>query len=141
MSNDCRNNNIVLNSAIDMLMKFRDVESAERIFDSIKEKNIIIYSTMMKDDVIYTIVFNACAQLANDRAMKIGKKLLHEMPNDYRNNNIVLNSAIDMLMKFGNVESAECIFHSIKKKDIITYGAMMKGNIYQIVFRILFDLI
>ncbi|CAF4135071.1 unnamed protein product, partial [Rotaria sordida] len=151
MSNDCRNNNIVLNSAIDMLMKFRDVESAERIFDSIKEKNIIIYSTMMKgyignemsekaldlfekidlklDDVTYIIVFNACAKLANDRAMKIGKKLLHDMPNDYQNNNIVLNSAIDMLMKFGNVESAECIFHSIKKKDIITYGAMMKGCI------------
>ncbi|CAF4193321.1 unnamed protein product, partial [Rotaria sordida] len=110
MSNDCRNNYIVLNSAIDMLMKFRDVESAERIFGSIKEKNIIIYSTMMKgyienemsekaldlfekidlklDDVTYIIVFNACAQVANDRAMKIGRKLLHEMPVSCRNNNI-----------------------------------------------------
>ncbi|CAF1526897.1 unnamed protein product, partial [Rotaria sordida] len=149
MSNDCRNNNIVLNSAMDMLMKSGDVKSAERIFDSIKKKNIITYNAMIKgyignemsetaldlfekvnlklDDVTYIIVFNACAQLANDRAMKIGRKLLHDMPNDYRNNNIVLNSAIDTLMKFGDVKSAERIFDSIKKKNIITYGALMNG--------------
>ncbi|CAF4340690.1 unnamed protein product, partial [Rotaria sordida] len=81
------------------------------------------------DDVIYTIVFNACAKLSNDRAMKIGKKLLHDMPNDYRNNNIILNSAMDMLIKFGDVQSAERIFDSIKKKNIITYNAMIKGYI------------
>ncbi|CAF4029218.1 unnamed protein product [Rotaria sp. Silwood1] len=151
MPNDYRNNNIVLNSAIDMLMKFGDAQSAERIFDSIKTKDIITYSAMIKgyvgnemsekaldlfekidlklDDVIYTIVFNACSKLANDRAMKIGRKLLHNMPNDYRNNNFVLNSAIDMLMKFGDVQSAVRFFDSMKKKDIITYNAMIKGYV------------
>ncbi|CAF1378994.1 unnamed protein product, partial [Rotaria sp. Silwood1] len=79
------------------------------------------------DDVTYVIVFNACAKLANDQAMKIGKKLLDEMPNNYRNNNIVLNAAMDMLMKFGDVQSAERIFDSIKKKNIISYGALMNG--------------
>ncbi|CAF5181007.1 unnamed protein product, partial [Rotaria magnacalcarata] len=48
-------------------------------------------------DVAYTIVFNACAKLCNDRAMKIGKKLLAKMPENYRNNNIISTSAIDML--------------------------------------------
>ncbi|CAF3924119.1 unnamed protein product, partial [Rotaria sp. Silwood1] len=151
MPNDYRNNNIVLNSAIDMLMKFGDAQSAERIFDSIKTKDIITYSAMIKgyvgnemsekaldlfekidlklDDVIYTIVFNTCSKLANDRAMKIGRKLLHNMPNDYRNNNFVLNSAIDMLMKFGDVQSAVRFFDSMKKKDIITYNAMIKGYV------------
>ncbi|CAF3905183.1 unnamed protein product, partial [Rotaria sp. Silwood1] len=151
MPNDYRNNNIVLNSAIDMLMKFGDAQSAERIFDSIKTKDIITYSAMIKgyvgnemsekaldlfekidlklDDVIYTIVFNACSKLANDRAMKIGRKLLHNMPNDYRNNNFVLNSAIDMLMKFGDVQSSVRFFDSMKKKDIITYNAMIKGYV------------
>ncbi|CAF4383385.1 unnamed protein product, partial [Rotaria sordida] len=122
------------------------------IFDSIKKKNIITYNAMIKgyignemsekaldlfekidlklDDATYMIVFNACAKLSNDRAMEIGRKLLHDMPNDYRNNNILLNSAIYMLMKFGDVQSAERIFDSIKKKDIIFFGAMMKGNIY-----------
>ncbi|CAF4002513.1 unnamed protein product [Rotaria sp. Silwood1] len=79
------------------------------------------------DDVTYIIGFNACAKLANDQAMKIGKKLLDDMPNNYRNNNIVLNAAMDMLMKFGDVQSAERIFDSIKKKNIISYGALMNG--------------
>ncbi|CAF0965372.1 unnamed protein product [Rotaria sordida] len=151
MHDNYRNDNILLTSAIHMLMKFGDVQSAERVFHSIKNKDIITYNAMIKgyigntmsekaldlfeqihlklDCVTYTIVFDACAQLANDRAMKIGRKLLHEMPNNYKNDNFVSNSAIHMLMKFGDVQGAECVFHSIKKKDIITYGAMMRGYI------------
>ena len=79
------------------------------------------------DNVTYIIVFNACAQLANDRAMKIGRKLLDEIPDNYRNNNVILTSAIHMLMKFGDVQSAEHVFRSIKKKDINNYGALMNG--------------
>ncbi|CAF2134778.1 unnamed protein product, partial [Rotaria magnacalcarata] len=104
-----RNNNITSTSAIDMLMKFGDVESAERIFRSIKIKNIITHGAMVKgyvgnemfekaldlfeqidielDDATYTIAFNCCAKLCNDRAMKIGKELLAKMPENYRNNN------------------------------------------------------
>jgi pentatricopeptide repeat protein len=79
------------------------------------------------DNVIYTTIFNACAQLVNDRAMKIGQKLLDRIPNHFRNDNVVLNSAIHMLMKFGDVLGAEHIFELIKKKDIVTYISMMKG--------------
>ncbi|CAF5207750.1 unnamed protein product, partial [Rotaria magnacalcarata] len=132
-----------------MLMKFGDVESAERIFRSMKTKNIITYGAMVKgyvgnetfekaldlfekidielDDVTYSIVFNACAKLCNDRAMKIGKKLLAKMPENYRNHNSISTSAIDMLMKFGDVESAERIFRSIKAKGTNIYGALMNG--------------
>ncbi|CAF1479176.1 unnamed protein product, partial [Rotaria magnacalcarata] len=78
------------------------------------------------DSVTYTVVFNACAGLANDRAMKIGKELLAKMPENYRNDNIISTSAIDMLMKFGDVESGERIFRSIETKNIITYNAMIK---------------
>ncbi|CAF1623316.1 unnamed protein product, partial [Rotaria magnacalcarata] len=74
-------------------------------------------------DVTYSIAFNCCAKLCNDRAMKIGKELLAKMPENYRNDNIASTSAIDMLMKFGDVENAERIFRSIRTKDIITYNA------------------
>ncbi|CAM4792274.1 unnamed protein product [Rotaria magnacalcarata] len=162
MPENYRNNNIISTSAIDMLMKFGDVESAERIFRSIKIKNIITYGAMVKGyvgnemfekaldlfeqidielgDVTYTIVFNACAKLCNDRAMKIGKKLLAKMPENYRNDNIISTSAIDMLMKFGDVESAERIFGSIKTKNIITYGAMVKGYVGNEMFEKALDL-
>ncbi|CAF4627864.1 unnamed protein product, partial [Rotaria magnacalcarata] len=36
------------------------------------------------DSVTYTIVFNVCAELNNDRAMRIGKALLHKMPRNLR---------------------------------------------------------
>ncbi|CAF4797372.1 unnamed protein product, partial [Rotaria socialis] len=78
------------------------------------------------DDVTYIVVFNACAKLCNDRAMKIGKELLAKMPENYRNHNVISTSAINMLMKFGDIESAERIFRSIKTKNIITYNATMK---------------
>ncbi|CAM4844112.1 unnamed protein product [Rotaria magnacalcarata] len=149
MPRNYQNNTITSTSAIDMLMKFGDVENAERIFRSIKTKDIITYNAMIKGytenkifekaldlfdqiqlnltNVTYTVIFNACAQLCNDRATKIGRKLLDQMPDNYRNNIIILTSAMDMLMKFGDVENAESIFQSIKKKDANIYGALMNG--------------
>ena len=32
-----------------------------------------------------------------------------------------------MLMKFGDIASVETLFETIKKKDTVLYGAMMKG--------------
>ncbi|CAF0973415.1 unnamed protein product [Rotaria sordida] len=149
MPEKLRNDNVVLNSVIHMLIKFDDIQNAENVFQSIKKKDIITYGTMMKgyienqmpekaldlfeqielnlNNFAYTIVFNACAELANDRAMKIGRKLLDEMPENLRNDNVVLNSAIHMLMKFGDIQNAENVFQSIKKKDTSTYGALMNG--------------
>ncbi|CAF4321538.1 unnamed protein product, partial [Rotaria magnacalcarata] len=149
MPENYRNDNAVLNSAMHMLMKFGDIQSAERIFRLNKKKDIITYNAIIKgyvgnkmfekaldlfeqihlnlDNVTYIIVFNACAGLANDRAIKIGRKLLDEMPENYRNDNAVLNSAMHMLMKFGDIQGAERIFRLNKKKDIITYNAIMNG--------------
>ncbi|CAF4383503.1 unnamed protein product, partial [Rotaria sordida] len=79
------------------------------------------------NNVIHIIVFNACAQILNDRGEEIGRNLLHQMPKHFHNDNVLLTSAIDMLMKFGDVQSAEKLFRMIKKKDIVLYGAMMNG--------------
>lgn len=79
------------------------------------------------NSVIYIIVFNACAQMVNDRAIKIGKKILDNLPNNYYDDSVLLTSATDMLMKFGDTESAERIFSLIKNKNIISYGVLMNG--------------
>jgi hypothetical protein len=60
--------------------------------------------------------------------MRIGKNLLDQMPNDFRNDNDVLNTAIHMLMRFGDVKRAEHVF-GMAKKNVVTYGAMIKGNL------------
>ncbi|CAF4578537.1 unnamed protein product, partial [Rotaria socialis] len=133
------------------LMECKDIDNAMYLFSSITNKSNYMYTVMFKgliannvaekvfdlfdemkiepDQFTLNILFNACAVLNNNRAMKIGKKLLDEMPENYRNHNVMSTSAINMLMKFGDVESAKRIFRSIKVKDIITYNAMMKGYI------------
>ncbi|CAF5147945.1 unnamed protein product, partial [Rotaria sp. Silwood1] len=80
-------------------------------------------------NVGYIIIFNACAQLLNDRAKQIGKKLLQQIPKYFHNDNVIITSALDMLMKFGDVENAENFFQMMKKKDVIAYNAMMKGYV------------
>ncbi|CAF4433601.1 unnamed protein product [Rotaria magnacalcarata] len=106
------------------------MENNGLITNNVTEKVLDLFDEMKIEPNQFTLstLFNACAVLNNNRAMKTGKKLLDEMPENYRNNNITSTSAINMLMKFGDVESAERIFRSIKAKDIITYNATIKGN-------------
>jgi len=94
---------------------------AEKVFDLLDEMII------QPNAITLTIIFNTCAQVNNDRARKIGNKLLNQMLNNFPNDTILLTSAIHMLMSFGDVKSAEQLFESIKKKDVVSYGAMMKG--------------
>ena len=166
MPNHFHNNNILHTSAINMLMRFSDVSSAEQFFNAIKEKHTTSYNVMIKgkfhswtftiqkfllgyvfnnmydkaldlfeqmpfdpNDVTYTVVLNTCAQLCDDRAKQMGMRLLKQISNRYQNNQAVLTSAIDMLMRFGDVTSAERLFNQMKNKDIISYGALMKGKI------------
>jgi len=97
--------------------------------NNIPEKALDLFEKMSlnPNNIIYVIIFNACAQLANERAMKIGKNILNKIINEHENTNIVLNSALDMLVKFNDIENAEHLFELIKKKDVITYSIMMNG--------------
>lgn len=79
------------------------------------------------NDIIYIITFNACGKLANERAINIGEKNLKQALNQFKNNYVLLNSALDMLMRFNDIQSAQNLFQLIKKKDIFTYGIMMHG--------------
>ncbi|CAF2167557.1 unnamed protein product, partial [Rotaria magnacalcarata] len=99
------------------------------ITNNVAEKVLDLFDEMKIERNQFTLstLFNACAVLNNNRAMKIGKKLLAKMPENYRNDNIISTSAIDMLMKFGDVESAERMFRSIKAKGANIYGALMNG--------------
>jgi hypothetical protein len=95
---------------------------SDKVFDLLDEMII------EPDLVTLIMIFTTCAQVNDDRAKQIGNKLLNQMPNDFRNDTILLTSAIHMLMRFGDVKNAEELFESIKKKDVISYGTMMKGN-------------
>jgi pentatricopeptide repeat protein len=140
---------VVIGSAINMLMKFGDVHEAERLFDLVSRKSRTLYGAMMNgynlnglseraldlfEDIsctmngkLYAIIYSACAALCNARAVALGEQLLREMPDIFLTNCVVIGSAINMLMKFGQVEDAEVLFEKLEKKSMITYGVMMNG--------------
>ncbi|CAF3371283.1 unnamed protein product, partial [Rotaria socialis] len=149
LPDNCQSSTTTLNSAIHMFMTFGDIKRAERIFQIISKKDVITYGTMMKgyiqnemfeksldlfehmncelDHAIYTIAFNVCAKLGNDRAITIGNKLFNELSDSCKSNKVILTSAMDMFMKFDDIQKAESVFYLIQDKDTISYGALMNG--------------
>ena len=84
--------------------------------------------SIQSDEVTYLILFNACAALSNERAKALGQRVLKQMPSAFLDNENLVNSAIDMLMKFGDVTQAEHLFKQLKKKTVVSYGALMQGK-------------
>jgi lipopolysaccharide biosynthesis regulator YciM len=108
--------------------------------NNMPEKALDLFEQMHLEpgDSTYTIVFNACAQLGDDRAMNIGKKLLDQMSNNFENKNNLLNSALHMLIKFGDITRAEHVFDRIKNKDSISYSHMINGNLFFVIIYVNF---
>lgn len=93
-------------------------EKALQLFEEISSRS---------NEVLYTIAFSACAALFDDKSIQLGKPLFHQMPKMFFNDIIVINSAIHMMMKFGEIEIAEDLFSKINKPNTYTYGIMMNG--------------
>jgi pentatricopeptide repeat protein len=140
---------IIMGSAIHMLMKFGEVREAERLFSLIKERDASSYGVMMNgynlnglpekalglfeqassmlNASLHTIIYSTCAALSDDRAITLGKQLLSNMPKIFKDDLVVMGSAIHMLMKIGDVQEAERLFSQLKKRDASSYGVMMNG--------------
>ena len=85
--------------------------------------------TVKPDRFLVTIVFDICAKLADERALKFGRQVFSQMDKGHYQSTAVMNSALNMFARNGDVREAEELFRSIKSKDLITFGAMMKGYI------------
>jgi hypothetical protein len=88
------------------------------IFNAIKDPN----------ELIITVLFNACAQLRTKASLDLVRKVLLEIPKSFHSNPRLLTSLLDALMKCGDVQYAELLFMKSSNKDSPMYGAMMKGN-------------
>lgn len=81
------------------------------------------------DEVIMTLLFNACAKVANTDAVQLGNNVLNRLPKSFLQHQKLVNSAINMLMKFGDTVNAKHLFHKIQNKTFITFAAMIQGLI------------
>ena len=98
--------------------------------NKIAEKALDLFETMCvnADNGISLIMFKACAQVANERAKRLGRRMLNEISTKLSNDGVLTESAVHMLMRFGEMKNAEQLFNSLKNKNVISYGAMMKGK-------------
>ena len=84
--------------------------------------------TIQPNGYTLSMIVKACGQVNDEKAKKIGRESLKQMSNDFRDDTVLQNCALSMLMKFHEVEKAEELFASMKKKDAISYGTMMEGK-------------
>lgn len=139
-------------------MECGKVEQAEQIFNNLRRRTDVLHGAMMKgyisnklpekalhlyqavqdkpNSILINIALSACSKLSTDHALKVGRQLIAKVVANFKNDEILNNSAIDTLMKFGDVQEAENLFSRIPKKNIIAYGAMMQGKKKNILYRL-----
>ena len=79
------------------------------------------------DEVVITILFNACAQLGSAEALDLVKKVCSEMPKSFYSDSHVLTSLLDALIKCGDIKQAELLFSRSTNKVLPMFGVMMNG--------------
>ena len=100
------------------------------ILNKIPEKVFELLDTMTIQPDAYTLsmIFRACSQVNDERAKKIAYELMDQMRIEFRTDIVLQNSVLSMLMNFHEVGRAEQVFRSMKRRDVISYGAMMDGK-------------
>ena len=78
------------------------------------------------DEVINTLLFNACAQLRSAEALALAKKVSEEMPKSSYLNRYLITSLFDALVKCGDCSNAEILFSKMPK-SVEGYGNLMNG--------------
>ena len=94
-------------------------EKATELFKQVENPN----------EIIRMLLFNACAQLRTDEALRLVKSVVLTMPESSYKDLYLVTSLLDALMKSGDVASAQSLFDASERKVDSMYGAMMKGYI------------
>lgn len=76
---------------------------------------------------LFSTIFKICAELGDEQSINLGKAIFKTMPEQHQNNIVVLTSALHMLLKGGDMDTAEQLFARMNK-NVVTYGAMMSGK-------------
>jgi pentatricopeptide repeat protein len=98
------------------------------VHNALPNKAIDIFNEIRyPDEIIITILFNACAQSGTKASLDLVKKALAEIPKSFHSNPRLLTSLLDALMKCEDVEYAESLFMKSTNKVLSMYGVMMNG--------------
>ncbi|XP_073315315.1 pentatricopeptide repeat-containing protein At3g09040, mitochondrial isoform X1 [Primulina huaijiensis] len=139
-------------SLINMYAKCKHMESAHAVFDELKDKNDVIWNTLLRgyaqngdalevlklftnmrisgfqpDEYTYTSILSACAYLEN---MVMGCQL-HSIivKNMYGLNLYVGNALVDMYAKYGALPDARKQFELLSNRDQVSWNAIIVGYV------------
>ena len=79
------------------------------------------------NSIMYSILCNLCGSLSNEKAVRVGRTILSQMNEKHYHDIILMNSVLDMLMKFGYVNDAQRLFSEIKSPSGSTIAVMING--------------
>ena len=86
------------------------------------QQAIDLFFTVDKpDSVAYFLFFNACAQLANNTALVLGKRVFLTMPKQYQGNKTTY-AVLDMFIRCDDLDSAENLFRQLKRYDLLQFN-------------------
>jgi len=135
---------------VDMFGKCGDVLSARKVFDGLRNRNVVVWTSLMTaylqngefeetlnlltcmdregtvpNEFTFAVLLNACAGMA---ALRHGD-LLHARVEKLgiKNRVIVGNALINMYSKCGSIDSSYDVFFDMTNRDIITWNAMICG--------------
>lgn len=96
------------------------------------QKAIDLFRQIEKPDKVNTLLlFNACSHLQRKEALDLVKQVSSKMPSSFYTHSNLTTSLIDVLMKFGEVEMAQTVFHQQKDNDLSKYSSVISGTIIQ----------
>lgn len=135
---------------VDMYGKFGEVLIARNVFDGLKNRNVVVWTSLMTaylqngdfeetldlltcmdregtmaNEFTFAVLLNACAGIA---ALRQGD-LLHARIEKlgFKNRLIIGNALINMYSKSGSIDYSSDVFDEMTYRDIITWNAMICG--------------
>ncbi|KAI3828086.1 hypothetical protein L1987_02183 [Smallanthus sonchifolius] len=132
----------VQSSLVSMYSKFKDVNSARKVFDEMTDKDLVSWNSLMdgyvkageielafelfdemteRDVVSWTVMVDGLSKCGK---VDDARKVFDEMP---RRNLASWNAMINGYMKAGDFVSARGMFDVMVDKDIITWNSMIAG--------------
>lgn len=140
-------------SLVNMYAKCHELESARQVFESLDERNIVIWNAMLgcyaqndfaeqvvqlfinmkdggfqADEFTYTSILSACGSLGK---LHYGCQL-HSLiiKTNFESNLFVGNALVDMYAKSGALDKARHLFEHIEDKDNVSWNAIIVGYVH-----------
>ena len=67
------------------------------------------------DEYTFSILFKICTQIGDQRSLEFGQLIFNRMPKKYHNDIVIINSALQMFIKCGDISKAEELFNRIRE--------------------------